>query len=231
MFDFTEKKGDFNDILAHIPEPEKLGEVIFSLFIAIPIIKNINRTKKLLIDNELPREERIKGLQECKTFYKAIYKDLENYKASDKTSHEDYKTIDEISNTLFKINALIASLQKESKIEKNEKEIESLSHLIDNLKKSMDNRVHKRNDENKIKWLGKPAHLGYIFSELAKNGFIELPVTNGEISYSKLGRILFNVFDIDTTSGNLEKEVNENKNTLSNSNKAKFTIPELSQIK
>jgi len=84
---------------------------------------------------------------------------------------------------------------------------------------------------NKIKWKGPPSVFGYLFLELVHNGFIEAPpLHNGEINYSGLARLFFEHFDIETTLGNLSKEMNPGKNSLSNTKRAKFTIPDKSVL-
>jgi hypothetical protein len=84
----------------------------------------------------------------------------------------------------------------------------------------------------KLKWLGTPSQFSYIFLELAKNGFIEIPSTNGEASYSKYSKVCWDLFEFQnkTTLENLQKEMNPNKNTLSEGVRAKFTFPSLDDI-
>jgi hypothetical protein len=82
----------------------------------------------------------------------------------------------------------------------------------------------------KIKWNGSPSLFGYLFTELAIHGFISFPTHAGDISYSGLAKQLSNHFDIKTTPENLIKEFNPEKNTLSSTKRAKFTIPELSDL-
>ena len=83
---------------------------------------------------------------------------------------------------------------------------------------------------DKIKWLGTPSQFGYIFLELVKQGFIELTLHNGDSNFTELARRCYKYFDIDTTPENLKKEMNPNKNTLSDTKRAKFTIPNLSDL-
>jgi len=88
----------------------------------------------------------------------------------------------------------------------------------------------------KIRWLGKPSQLGYIFSQFVEKGFIELPTSRGDGSYAKLAKLCFDYFDVrnekgqSTTLGNLEREFNPNKNSLSNSIRGKFEIPDKSAL-
>jgi len=83
----------------------------------------------------------------------------------------------------------------------------------------------------KITWNGTPSQFGYLFLELVKNGFIEPPLYNGETNYTGFARLCFQYFDIDTTPGNLENQLNPNKNQLSDTKRAKFTIPDLSDLR
>jgi hypothetical protein len=82
----------------------------------------------------------------------------------------------------------------------------------------------------KIKWNGTPSQFGYLFTELIKQGFIEPPLYNGEMNISGFSRLCWECFDINTTPQNLEKECNPNKNDLSETKRAKFTIPNLSDL-
>jgi hypothetical protein len=79
--------------------------------------------------------------------------------------------------------------------------------------------------KEKLVWLGKTAQLGFIINELVENGYIK------ELSYSKLSKICLELFDIETTKGNLENEINPNKNSLSNNKKNWFKIPPMSDLK
>jgi hypothetical protein len=83
----------------------------------------------------------------------------------------------------------------------------------------------------KIKWKGSPAIFGYFFIELVRKGFISPPLRNGEMNYAGYAKLLFAHFDIPTNSlDNIIKEINPGKNTLSDTKRAKFTIPELSEL-
>jgi hypothetical protein len=82
----------------------------------------------------------------------------------------------------------------------------------------------------KLKWTGKPAQLGYIMNELAEKGFIEIPKTRGDISYSRFAKVLLELFEIETTKANLENEVNPDKNSLGNLNRKKLSIPNLNDL-
>lgn len=83
---------------------------------------------------------------------------------------------------------------------------------------------------NKITWKGTPSQFGYLFLELTKQGFIELPSHAGNGSYSGLAKRCFESFDIKTTVENLKKEMNPDKNSLSQGKRVKFTIPNISEL-
>lgn len=85
--------------------------------------------------------------------------------------------------------------------------------------------------ENKLKWLGTPAQFGYIINELVEKGFIECPTTHASPSISKLSRVCLEVFDLSSTPQNIEKELNPEKNTLSEIKRKHFKIPNISELK
>lgn len=72
----------------------------------------------------------------------------------------------------------------------------------------------------KIKWNGSPALFGHLFSEFGANDFIQVPVHNGEMNVSQYARDLWEHFEIDTTLGNLTKELGNS--SLSDTKRAKF---------
>lgn len=88
----------------------------------------------------------------------------------------------------------------------------------------------QNNNSNKLKWKGTPASFGYLIFELAKKGFIDFPLHNGEINPTGLAKKCYQLFDINTTESNLIKEMNPNKNSLSDTKRAKFSIPNLEDI-
>jgi hypothetical protein len=95
----------------------------------------------------------------------------------------------------------------------------------------LNNNIDKQVHTNKLKWLGKPSHLGFIMNLLAENGFIEIPKTNGEQSYSKYAKVLLELFDVRTTLQNLANEVNPEKTSLGYTNKLKFIVPNINDLK
>jgi len=85
--------------------------------------------------------------------------------------------------------------------------------------------------KNKIKWLGEKNQFGYLFLELTKKGFIEPPISNGEPNFTALARLCYEYFEFDGKFSSLEKELRESSCSLSETKRAKFTIPELSDLK
>ncbi len=83
----------------------------------------------------------------------------------------------------------------------------------------------------KLKWNCSPSLLGFIITELANKGFIQYPLWNGDINPTGLAKQCFNLFEIDTTEENLIKEFNPKKCTLSETKRAKFTFPEIKDVK
>jgi hypothetical protein len=92
---------------------------------------------------------------------------------------------------------------------------------------SLEDKANKEPSIQKLKWKGKAEQFGFIFSELAKKGFIEIPGTHGDASYSKYAKVCFDLFEFEkeTTLENLKRAMNPNKNMLSESNRAKIIIP------
>ena len=85
--------------------------------------------------------------------------------------------------------------------------------------------------ENKLNWLGTPAQFGFIINELVEKGFIECPATHGSPSISRLSKVCLEIFDLSSTPKNIEKELNPEKNTLSDYKKGFFKIPNINELK
>lgn len=87
-------------------------------------------------------------------------------------------------------------------------------------------------DKVKLNWLGSPSQFAYVLLQLAEKGFIELPSTSGQGSYSRYAKVCWDLFEFQnkTTTENLQKEMNPKKNTLSDGIRAKFTLPSLNEI-
>ena len=96
--------------------------------------------------------------------------------------------------------------------------------------KDIKNNITPIQANERIKWQGTPSQFGHLMLELVKQGFVGTKLHNGETNFSALARLCFNCFEIETTIGNLTKELNPEKNTLSDTKRAKFTIPNLSDL-
>jgi hypothetical protein len=85
----------------------------------------------------------------------------------------------------------------------------------------MDFIVNKRNNsiskpmevntenEQKIKWIGKPSQLGFIIGKLAELGYIQAPEKpSGDINYTQFAKLVKNTFDVETTEATLSKYLN-----------------------
>ncbi|MCX6234985.1 MAG: hypothetical protein NT175_09745 [Bacteroidetes bacterium] len=94
----------------------------------------------------------------------------------------------------------------------------------------IENPTNKPTKYEKIIWKGTPSVFGYLFHELIAKGFIEPPLHNGEINYTKCARLCLKYFDIKTTEGTLINMINPEKCNLSETKKAKFTIPEINDL-
>lgn len=115
--------------------------------------------------------------------------------------------------------------------------LKSIEFEMDYLKKLLKfDEVGEVQKMGKIKWKGSTALFGYLFLELIKYGYIEPPLRNGETNYSAFARLCYQYFEVSnkrgelTTLENLEKELNPNKCSLSDTKRAKFTIPDLSDL-
>ena len=91
--------------------------------------------------------------------------------------------------------------------------------------------ISKTKKLEKIKYNGNAASFGYLMLEMAKQGLIDVPTSKGDLSFTALAKLCFQYFDIKATEGTLVKELNENSNKLSETKRAKFTIPSLSELK
>lgn len=108
-----------------------------------------------------------------------------------------------------------------------------LNTYLDLYTKLFSNYIEKEDIEQrtKLKWLGSPSQFGYLFQTLVQQGFIEHPKGKGKIdSISKFSNIVIELFDINTTTGTLEKELNPRWNSLTPANKGDFTIPPMKDL-
>lgn len=80
---------------------------------------------------------------------------------------------------------------------------------------------------DKIQWMGSPAQFGFIFLELVRNGYIELPSYKGLGSFTHLARLCYLYFNIPTESFEyFSKQMSPTQNSLSDTIRVKFKIPE-----
>lgn len=87
------------------------------------------------------------------------------------------------------------------------------------------------NQCEKIKFNGSPSVFAYLMKELAEKGFINYPLKNGEINFTGFCKMLTAHFDLDSSESNLIQEFKPSSGSLSETKKAKFTIPELKDLK
>lgn len=83
-----------------------------------------------------------------------------------------------------------------------------------------------------LKWIGKPAQLGYVMHLLESNGYIDAPKKkDGEINYSEFARTIAKAFQFEgNNDGYLAKSLNPESNNMENKNKDKFDIPHIKEI-
>ncbi len=81
--------------------------------------------------------------------------------------------------------------------------------------------------QKKIKWLGSPSQFGFIIDALVIGGYIERPTS----SFKKDAEFYLNIFDLDTTIGTLEKELNFKGNSITPDNRKQFKIIKKDQLK
>lgn len=105
-------------------------------------------------------------------------------------------------------------------------------YIVENVEKLQELYGDCEKPENieKLNWIGSPSQFGFIINELIDKGFIESPKTNGTESIAKLSRTCFNLFNINTSLGNLANELNPHKNSLSETNRKFFKIPNQSDL-
>jgi hypothetical protein len=112
------------------------------------------------------------------------------------------------------------------------RQTEYSDEAIEKRLKEFEKTYKKENKIQKLKWLGKPEQFAYIFLELVEKGYIDMPSTKGDGSYALLAKQCFELFEFKKGSSveNLKRAMNPNKNALSETNRAKITIPELKDI-
>lgn len=100
----------------------------------------------------------------------------------------------------------------------------------------IENQYHSLIDsDGKIKWIGKPSHLGFIIGKLVEFGYIESPTrTNGEINHTQLAKLVNSIFDVKTTEATLSKYLNleseKAQETARQFEKSKFYLPQIKEV-
>jgi len=95
----------------------------------------------------------------------------------------------------------------------------------------IENKYHSLiNNDGKIKWIGKPSHLGFIIGKLVEMEYVESPKKkNGDINYTQLAKLVYSNFDLTTTEETLSKYLNleseKGNETLRKFEKSKFNLP------
>lgn len=92
------------------------------------------------------------------------------------------------------------------------------------------NSINTIDNADKIKWIGKPAQLGFILGTLADLNYIDAPkLKNGEINYTQFANLLLSVFDIKSTPSSIAKYLNleseKGQETSRRFKKHAFAIP------
>lgn len=77
----------------------------------------------------------------------------------------------------------------------------------------------------KIKVLCKVSVFGRLIQELMVNGYLEQPVKNNQWNYLETARMLMDAFEINTSLGNLSREISEETNSLSETKREKLRLP------
>ncbi len=82
-------------------------------------------------------------------------------------------------------------------------------------------------DRPRLKWLAGPAYLAHVITMLIDSGYVEPPKHDGKetTNLTALSKLCLEIFELQTTPGNLRKELDSNRNTVPVSNKRKFQIP------
>lgn len=83
----------------------------------------------------------------------------------------------------------------------------------------------------KMKWNSSPSVFGHLFFELAKNGFIDFPLRNGDINPTGLAKDLLELFEVNGSNETIIHEFNPLKQSLSVTKRAKFQIPQIADLK
>jgi hypothetical protein len=107
------------------------------------------------------------------------------------------------------------------------KKIDFINSLISNL-------LNNEDKSGKLKLINKTSQIGFIFSQLANLGYIEVPKRAGEINYNAFAREIINSFNCDVKPGSLAKYLNpsddKHQETERNFKSQNFNIPDTNSI-
>ena len=131
---------------------------------------------------------------------------------------------------LNEIHELIFQFRQHFPLKNRVEGVNYFDDLVLNLVEKLQPNKIGKTDIQKLKWNCSPSILGWLITELANKGYIEYPIHNGDPNPTGLAKMCFSIFELDTTKENLIKEFNSNKNTLSDTKRAKFTIPVLKDL-
>ena len=132
-----------------------------------------------------------------------------------------------IKNKSFDIRTFYSLTAGRGLKENNFKRKDMLENIIINSKVQ-----HNKINSEKLVWVGKPSHLGFIIRKLIDEGYIDAPIKhNNEINLSQLAKQLMNTFHIEngTTENTLMKYLNPNSEKhqalAENFSEQEFQIP------
>ena len=84
--------------------------------------------------------------------------------------------------------------------------------------------------DEKIKFNGGPALLGFLMKQFIAKGYIDLPFVNGDTSIERLATLCYEKFEMEGELSSLKKYMGGTKN-ISETKAAKFLIPDFRDIK
>lgn len=93
-----------------------------------------------------------------------------------------------------------------------------------------EDKVSIENSITKLKTNASPSVFGFLITELVNKGFLEAPLRGGEINYTGLAKLCYSIFDTGSTLENIIKEINPKKASLSDVKRAKFSIPNITDL-
>lgn len=141
---------------------------------------------------------------------------------------------------ILKISTEFSELEpnEAAKVEDIQKDFYTYAYHLEVLKviEFIENQHHSLiNNEDKIKWIGKPSQLGFIIGKLVEFGYVESPTrTNGETNYTQLAKLVNNTFDVATSPATLSKYLNleseKGQETARQFEKNKFYLPQIKEV-